>query len=124
MSFPKSIGFSVIVVALTLTSAFAQSTNNQEINGTVQDPTGSVVSGANVTVTNPGTNFSRTAITNENGHFVVANLPIGVYNVSAEAKGFKKLLMSKLELSVDAKLAVTLKLDIGALTDSVTVQAD
>jgi len=112
------------VVALTLISAFAQSTNNQEVNGTVQDPTGSVVSGANVTVTNPGTNFARTAITNENGHFVVANLPIGVYNVSAEAKGFKKLLMSKLELSVDAKLAVTLKLEIGALTDSVTVQAD
>src|SRR6185369_10296370 len=54
----------------------------------------------------------------------VANLPIGVYNVSAEAKGFKKLLLSKLELSVDSKLAVTLKLEIGALTDSVTVQAD
>lgn len=125
MSMRKNIVCSFVTLSAFFTTlAVAQSTNNQEIAGTVRDASGSVVVGANVTVTNAGTNFARTAISNDAGNFVVANLPIGRYNIAAEAKGFKKTVLTNIELTVDAKLAVTLKLEIGAISDSVTVQAD
>src|SRR5215469_13414052 len=102
----------------------AQSTNNQEISGQVQDSTGSVVPAATVSVVNTATNLTRSARSNESGNYVVANLPIGKYNISAEAAGFKKFLLTDVELTVDSKLAVNIKLEVGALSDSITVQAD
>ena len=70
------------------------------------------------------TDLTRTVPTNDSGNFVVSNLPIGHYNVLVEAQGFKKYTMDNVELTVDSKLAVNPKLEIGSLAESVTVQAD
>jgi hypothetical protein len=113
-----------IVFLLFSVNLFAQSTNNQGISGVVQDSTGSVVAGATVTALSIGTDLSRSAKSNESGNFVISNLPIGKYNISGEAPGFKKYVLTNVELTVDAQLTVTLKLEIGALTDSITIQAD
>jgi hypothetical protein len=116
-----------IILLFTLfvcASLQAQSTNNQEISGQVQDSTGSVVPNAIVTVVNINTNLTRSARSNESGNYVIANLPIGRYNLSAEAQGFKKFLLTNVELTVDSKLAINAKLEVGAVTDSITVQAE
>jgi hypothetical protein len=67
-----------------------QFTNNQEISGQIADSSGSAVLNATVTVVNPATAHSRSAHSNESGNYVISNLPIGVYDVSVEAQGFKK----------------------------------
>jgi Carboxypeptidase regulatory-like domain/TonB-dependent Receptor Plug Domain len=120
----KRITSIAVFLTLSLTGLRAQSTNNQEIAGQVLDSTGSVVANAKITVVNKETNLSRSASSNESGNFVVSNLPIGRYEVSAEAAGFKKFTMTDVALVVDARLSVTLKLEVGNLTESVTVQAD
>ena len=119
-----AVVLSLAFCALTGVELRAQSTNNQEISGQVTDSTGSVVPAATVTAVNADTGLTRTAISNDSGNYVIANLPIGFYNVTAEAKGFKKLVLNRVELTVDSKLAVPLKLEVGALTESITVQAD
>jgi hypothetical protein len=104
--------------------AWSQTTTSQDISGLVQDATGSVVPNATITVRNTDTGLARTAQSNESGLFLVANLPIGAYEVSAEAAGFKKFVTTGVVLTVNAKLAVNVKLEVGAITDSVTVAAD
>jgi roadblock/LC7 domain-containing protein len=110
--------------ALSASGLLAQSTSNQSITGTVSDATGAVVANATVMVTNTGQNFSRTATTGSTGNFTISNIPIGRYNISASAAGFKKYLLTNQELVVDQNLTVNLRLEVGALTDSITVQAD
>jgi outer membrane receptor protein involved in Fe transport len=101
----------------------AQSNYNQQISGQVQDSSGSVVPNATVTATETQTGLSRVAPTNDSGNYVISNLPIGKYNVTAEAKGFKKAVLSAVELTVDSKLALNLTLELGSLSETVTVQA-
>ncbi|MGH9663809.1 MAG: carboxypeptidase regulatory-like domain-containing protein, partial [Bryobacteraceae bacterium] len=122
----RTLFASVVCAGLVVTvpSLHAQSTNNQQISGVVQDATGSVVPNVTVTVVNMQTNLTRTAPTNESGNYVVANLPIGSYRVSVEAKGFKKFALTDVVLAVDAKLAVNIALEVGSIADSVTVKAD
>ena len=104
--------------------AWGQTVTSQEISGVVDDATGSVVPSALVTVSNPETGFTRTSVTNENGYYLVSSLPIGTYSVAAEAKGFKKYTATGVVLNVNAKLSVNIKLEVGNVTDSVTVAAD
>lgn len=102
----------------------AQSTTNQQISGQVTDSSGSVVPGATIRLSSMDTNLTRTAPTNDSGNYVISNLPIGRYTISVEAQGFKKYVISDIELTVDSKLAVNPKLEVGALTESITVTAD
>jgi hypothetical protein len=117
--------FSLSALVLLFASAsFCQTTTSQEISGVVQDASGSVVPNANVTVRNADTALSRAAQTNENGLFLFTNLPIGTYEITAEASGFKKFVSTGIVLSVNSKLAVNVKLEVGNMTESVTVAAD
>ena len=60
-----------------------------EITGLVTDPSGGVVANALVTVTNPQTNFTRTANTNTSGLYTLPNLLPGLYSVKVEIQGFQ-----------------------------------
>ena len=117
----SAIVFATLILAAALP---AQSTFNQSIQGTVQDASGAVVPNATVTVTNAETNLIRTAVSNESGNYVISNLPIGFYEVSATASGFKKFTLKKVELSVDSKASVNIKLDLGSINETVSVTAD
>src|SRR5437870_1313002 len=90
----------LILPAIFSVGLYAQSTNNQQISGLVQDSTGSVVPNATVSVVNTDTNLTRSASSNESGNYVIANLPIGTYRISAEVQGFKKLVLTDVTLSV------------------------
>src|SRR5262249_16778326 len=94
------------------------------ISGFVRDSTGLAVPSAKVLVRHADTGQVRTAQINEGGYYVVTNLPIGSYEIEAEAAGFKKFLQKSVIVDVNAKVAADVVLEIGAVTESVMVTAD
>jgi hypothetical protein len=117
-----SIAFLLIFYALVTWEAQAQTTGT--IYGTVSDSSGGAVSGAVVTVKNLGTNLSRTASTDEQGSYAVTLLPVGAYSVMAQATGFRLFLRERIELEVQAKLRVDVKLEVGEVTERVIVTTE
>ncbi len=93
------------------------------IFGTVTDSTGAVVPGAKVTVNNVLTGLTRETTTNEAGNYVVSQLPVGVYSVTVEAEGFKTAVQDDIRVQVDENRRVDLALEVGAVTESITVEA-
>jgi hypothetical protein len=94
------------------------------ILGDVVDTTGAVIPGANVTLVNTGTGFSRTVMTDSKGEYTAPSIPTGTYTVTAEMTGFKKVTMANVQLGVDQKVRIPLKLDLGQMTEVVEIQAE
>ena len=110
----------VAALAFFAVLAFAQN-NNGRISETVTDSTGSVIAGAKVTITNASTTVSQGATTNSSGYYVAPDLAVGMFNVTVEARGFKKAEKKGYDLPDRASLTADFKLEVGAMTDSVTV---
>lgn len=91
------------------------------IQGTVTDLTGAVVPGAKVTVTSEGTGFVKTMVSDSRGLFTFSPLHIGLYSLSAEAKGFGTLTREHLRLDVQQTLVADLTLKVGETNESVDV---
>jgi len=115
---------SVLVFFLLAGSLLHSQYTTQQIAGFVRDASGAVVPGAQVFARNTATGQVRTVPSNEGGYYVIANLPIGEYDMSAEARGFKKFVQTGVVLAVNAKLTVDINLEVGAVTESVTVTAE
>ncbi|MGA2328192.1 MAG: carboxypeptidase regulatory-like domain-containing protein [Bryobacteraceae bacterium] len=92
--------------------------------GTVTDPSGAIVPGANVTVANTDTGVVRNLKTEPNGQFVVPDLRIGHYVVRVLAQGFKIAEKRDIVLQVGARLRVDFALEVGAATESISVEAN
>ncbi len=108
------------ILAVLANGVFAQS-NTGSISGIVQDQGGAIIRGATVTVTNVGTNETRTTQSNDEGYYEVPSLATGVYKVVGAATGFQEATVSDARLAVGAKLRVDLKMPVGGVTASVTV---
>src|ERR1700752_4385675 len=101
----------LMVLFICAPMAFGQAQSNAaDIQGTIKDSTGAVVTNATVTARNPSTNFSRTANTNDEGFYRIINVPPGDYEVTVEAANFKKAVLTKITVTVGqaAELDVTL----------------
>ncbi len=94
------------------------------IIGRVTDSSGAVIPGATVTLTNTGTKLTRVVVSDTNGEYAAPSLTTGDYTVSAEISGFKTVTVSNVALGVDQHLRIDVKLEVGALTESVTIQAE
>jgi hypothetical protein len=92
--------------------------------GTVRDPSGGALPGATVTLVNAGTGFTRTVTTDAKGEFTAPLMPTGTYTVSGELGGFKKVSLSDVHVGVDQKVRADLKLELGQMTEAVTIQAE
>ena len=108
---------------LTLLSAFAQ-VRFGTILGTVTDSSGATVSGANVKLTNLGTNDARTAQTGAGGIYTFPNLTAGVYRVDIETPGFKHFTQDKAEVQVDVATRVDATLQVGNVSETVVVTSE
>src|SRR5215467_13910392 len=113
-----------LLVCLLLTvyasSAFAQ-TDRGTITGTVSDPTNAVIPGASVVATNVETGAKYETVSTETGNFTLAQLPSGVYQLSAELPGFKRYVRQGITVLVAQTLRLDISLEIGSNTESVTV---
>ena len=94
------------------------------ISGTVADPTGAVIPDAKVTVVNLQTNIQRDAVSGPGGEFSIRFLPIGSYRVEVDANGFKRFVQSPVVLELNREARVNAVLEIGAVTDTVSVNED
>lgn len=112
----------VIGVALVLWPALS-SAQQSAIGGTLKDPTGAVLAGAQVTIRNVNTGEVRHATSNVVGHYVVPNLPVGVYKVSAEKQGFQRGVVDQVNLDVQQVRTVDLVLTVGSVSNEVNVTA-
>ena len=102
-------------------SAAAQSVSGT-ILGTVTDSSGSVIPNAKVTIVNEGTGLTRTVETDANGEYTVPSVPTGHYTVMTEMAGFKSMALSNVVVGVDQRVRMDLKLEVGAMTESVSVE--
>src|SRR6266545_71445 len=121
----KSIARLSILLAVTTilaTGVLAQS-NSGSITGVVQDQNGAGIASATVTVTNVGTNLTRSVQTDADGRYEVPSLPTGVYKVMANASGFQGATIDSANLAVGEKLRVDVKMTVGEVSALVTVAA-
>ena len=93
------------------------------INGSVYDSTGALIPGAVVTVTNTGTNQTRSAVTDSSGNYVVPLLPVGNYSVRVEKEGFAPFLQASLTLQVNTTVQVNATLEVRGTAEQVSVTA-
>lgn len=91
--------------------------------GTVVDPSGAVVPGAVVTITDKDKGFSRTVTSSKDGTYEVPLLPPGRYALGAQKEGFRKFDRGPLTLLVNQHLREDIKLDLGQASDSIVVEA-
>lgn len=104
-------------------AAFAQG-DRGTITGTVTDPTGAVVPNATIQLTNTDTAATYQVGTTNTGNYTLANLPVGTYELTVESAGFKKFDRPGLVVQVSETIRVDAVLQVGASTDTVTVNAE
>ena len=113
-----------IIFALLLGSAsalLAQSATGQ-ITGTVRDATGAVIAGVTVNLASQLTGVTRKTTTNETGVYSFPLLPVSVYSVTVDQKGFRSAKRSDINLNVDQVVRVDLELQVGEVTETVEVK--
>ncbi len=94
------------------------------LNGTVSDPSSLVIGGASVKAVNVATNVESVASTTDAGVYRIPYLIPGTYRISVSVPGFKGALRDNVNLSVAQTLTVDFRLEVGAVSDSVTISSD
>ena len=116
--------FLVVAVALCLPGMLMAQSGRGTIDGVVTDPSGAVVPGAEVTITNKTTGSESGCITTESGVYRAPYLPPGMYQVSAALPGFKTAVADNVTLRLAQVLTVDLVLEVGEVTEVVTVSSE
>jgi hypothetical protein len=111
----------LVVVACLFPTALAAQAVTGTILGLITDTSGAVMPGATVTLTNTGTGLTRVVVTDANGEYTAPSLPTGNYAVKAELTGFKTVTRPDIPLGVDQRVRIDVKLEIGAVEESITV---
>jgi hypothetical protein len=112
----------LILFLSSITPIMAQNVTGT-ILGTVTDAAGASVPAARVSVTNDRTGQRREVITDQEGAYVANFLPVGAWSVTVEKEGFRRASINGIPLQVDQQARIDIKLEIGAVTQEVTVQA-
>jgi len=113
---------SIFVLTLLVAAGYSQ-TFRGAINGTVNDPSGAMVSGANVRATNTGTGVTLSTTTTSDGQFAFQDIPVGSYKISVSAAGFSSLTADNVSVTAGNVYTLPVKLKVGETTTSVEVSA-
>jgi hypothetical protein len=123
----KRLAFALMTLATGLNLAsvkVAAQDITGSIRGIVQDPSGAIVQGAEVTARQTETGLTRLVMTDRQGEYVLVELPIGHYQLEVHAKGFQKHLQQGISLDVNETATVSIHLKLGSETQQVEVTAD
>jgi hypothetical protein len=115
--------FAVLFLVLTFSSIASAQTTNTRVTGTVKDTAEAVVPGVKVTLIDAATNDEKSVMSNEEGTFIISDVRPGTYIVTTERTGFKKLRVTDILVHVDTPAILTLVLEPGTLTETVSVTA-
>ncbi len=113
----------VLLLGICLAPLSAQ-VNKSNLTGVVRDSSGAVVAGAALRLVNTGTGGVRTEATDQNGLYRFMLLDLGMYRLQVEAAGFKTFVRDKIELTTGETTTVDVALQLGTLTEQVTVTAE
>ena len=112
----------LFVILAGVLSASAQRLDG-DMTGEVKDPKGLLVANAKVTIISQGTGVKRQTETSEAGAFFAANLQPGLYTVDVEQPGFKKVVKPGIEVIANRLAEVSITLELGSASETVTVEA-
>ncbi len=113
-----------VVCLLVCMNGLSAQTSTARVSGLVTDPGGAAVPGAEIVLKNTATGVATQAATGLEGLYTLSYLRPGPYELTAEAKGFKRFVRQKLVLETGQVLALDVRLELGAVTDSVVVSAE
>jgi hypothetical protein len=116
--------FAILTFILATSNRLVAQTQTGTISGTATDSTGGALVGANVTITNQGTNASQKTVTDAQGRYSVPQLPVGTYSVSVSMTGFQPVEHKDVVLSVGATPIVDFSLKVGNVSETVTVESE
>jgi hypothetical protein len=111
----------VVTAGIAITQRGSAQVETATLQGTVLDPQGAVIPQAQVTVMNLSTSASRSATTSDSGEFTLVGLAPGTYTVRVQREGFKSSEASGIVLSVGSRQSISIHLDVGSATQTVTV---
>lgn len=104
--------------------ARAQIAGAASIQGTVTDPSGAVIPGAAVTLTQTSTHVERTAASDTSGLYTFPNVPVGAYTLTAKAPNFQTFTQTNIVLEVGSSITINIKMKVGAATQRVEVRSE
>jgi len=111
------------LVTILISSALGQGTAGR-ILGRVADPSGAVLSGAKVTLTNDATSVSRDVTTNEGGDYTFVEVPVGSYSLTFDLAGFKKAVRHNVVIQVNAVLTLNMVMQLGQVQEVIDVTSE
>src|SRR5918999_5285143 len=123
----KKFGLQALLLLLSMglfVGVHGQASTAGNITGTVRDQQGAAVANAEITIVDEKTGVTRTAKTNDDGFYSVPGLPAGMYTLSTSPTGFKKTVANNVELHVSENKTVNLDLQVGQVTEIVTVTSE
>ena len=117
-------GHVALLVVMVASTALVQAQYRASIQGVITDPTGAVVAGATITLTDKETNRTLTAVSDDSGIYNISALPPNRYTLTVERNGFKKKTLDNLSVIAEQANAVNVQLEVGQATETVNVSAD
>src|SRR5262252_5561281 len=123
-SFVGHVCVPIVALALLAPPPAAAQAVKGSLLGNIVDASGLPLPGVTVTITEVSTNISYSTTANESGYYIFSNLKDGTYRVASELSGFKRTIRDGVEVPVNATVRVDLKMDVGAIEESVTVVGD
>ena len=111
------------LAALSCTPAFVLAQSTSTLSGTVKDPSGAVLPGAQVVIHNLGTGVDRTVVSDGAGQYVAPSLPPGDYSVRVTANGFSAYSVPRLTLQVDVKTSLDAALAPASAGETIEVES-
>src|SRR6266566_4391732 len=119
----RAMIFAPLILFVAVFCSNAQITT-ASISGVITDSTGAVIPGIEATATQQETQFTRSAVGDETGHYRIDFLPLGIYRIDVTTPGFKKFSQAGIVLDVNRNARVDAVLEVGGVAEEVSITAD
>ena len=117
----RSLALPGLLLAALILSAGPVYAQNAAIRGRVSDETGAALPGVAISITSPALLVPQTSVSDSEGSYLFANLPVGEYQAVFELSGFQRFVRGNILLRTDFTAAINIEMKIGALEESITV---